>query len=339
MNLHGLIGRPQRSRFMSKRTEKIILRLIPVVLVFMCIVTAFLGGRVLNLEKRLRGYRAVEELGERESRLVQLSWMDENAYDETGISDLKSRVYDDGTSYTYPSDEYDPHPTGVAGSYNLSGVSYAADSDSDGVHRVYLTFDDGPSIYTDDILDILDAYGVKATFFVIGRENTASYARYLRIIEEGHTLGMHSYSHVYNDIYASSESFAADTERIRTLLEDVTGQTPVFYRFPGGSSNDVSATDMHELEEYLSSEGIVYFDWNVSSGDAGKETLTPDQIIRNSLQGIEDRDTTVILFHDTAAKRSTVYALPSIIEAIQAMDNTEILPITYDTTVIQHDHP
>jgi len=324
---------------MSKRTEKIILRAVPAVLALMCVVIALLGGRILNLEKRLRGYRAVEELGERESRLVQLSWMEENAYDDAGVSDLMSRAGDSSVSLAYPCDEYEAHSTGAQGSYNLSSVNYAADSDSDGVHRVYLTFDDGPSIYTDDILDILDAYGVKATFFVIGRENTASYARYLRIVEEGHTLGMHSYTHVYNDIYASPESFAADTERIRTLLEDVTGQTPVFYRFPGGSSNDVSATDMHELEEYLSSEGIVYFDWNVSSGDAGREPLTPDQIIRNSLQGIEDRDTTVILFHDTAAKRSTVYALPSIIEAIQAMDNTEILPITYDTTVIQHDHP
>ena len=150
---------------------------------------------------------------------------------------------------------------------------------------------------------------------------------------------MHSYSHVYSDIYASPEAFAEDTQRIRTLLEDVTGQTPLFYRFPGGSSNDVSATDMHELEEYLESQGIVYFDWNVSSGDAGKTPLTADQIIRNSLSGIESRDVTLILLHDTAAKKSTVYALPTIIEAIQAMDNTVILPITTDTPVIQHDKP
>ena len=325
---------------MSKHTEKIIHALIPAVLALMCVVIALLGSKVINLEKKLSGYRAVEELGERESRLVQLTWVEENAYEDSDISDLVSRsnALAEG-SLLYPCDEYDPHPADDMGSYNLTGVNYAAGSGSDGIHRVYLTFDDGPSIYTDDILDILDAYGVKATFFVVGRESTAAYSRYLRIVEEGHTLGMHSYTHVYNEIYASPESFAADTERIRNLLEDVTGQTPVFYRFPGGSSNDVSATDMHELEQYLASQGIVYFDWNVSSGDAGKEPLTPDQIIRNALQGIESRDTTVILFHDTAAKKSTVYALPSIIEAIQAMDNTVILPITYDTTVIQHDHP
>ena len=325
---------------MSKRTEKIIRITIPALLALMCAVIAFLGGKVSNLEKRLEGYRAVEQLGERESRLVQLSWIEENAYASSDISELAARTYADGSvSLAYPSDEYEAHPSTGAGLYDRNGVTYAAGSDSDGIHRVYLTFDDGPSIYTDDILDILAAYNVKATFFVVGRENTASYARYLRIIEEGHTLGMHSYSHIYDDIYASPESFAEDTERIRSLLEDVTGYSPVFYRFPGGSSNDVSATDMHELEDYLDSQGIIYFDWNVSSGDAGKTPLTPDQIIQNALQGIENRDTTVILFHDTAAKRSTVYALPSIIEAIQAMENTEILPITYDTTVIQHDHP
>ena len=307
----------------------------------LCIACAVLGSKVMNLESRLEGYRAYEQLGERENRLVQLSWYDENAYGTMAVSDLDTAtgtVTDAGAAYSAAEDIL--YPTYITdANYIHSDVSYAADSESDGIHRVYLTFDDGPSIYTDDILDILDAYGVKATFFVIGRENTASYARYLRIVEEGHTLGMHSYSHVYSDIYASPEAFAEDTQRIRTLLEDVTGQTPLFYRFPGGSSNDVSATDMHELEEYLESQGIVYFDWNVSSGDAGKTPLTADQIIRNSLSGIESRDVTVILLHDTAAKKSTVYALPTIIEAIQAMDNTVILPITTDTPVIQHDKP
>ena len=99
----------------------------------------------------------------------------------------------------------------------------------------------------------------------------------------------------------------------------------------------MSATDVRELAEYLESQGIIYFDWNVSSGDAGRVPLTSDQIVQNALSGIQTRDTTVILLHDTAAKRSTVYALPRILEALQAMDNVEILPITYDTAVIHHD--
>ncbi|MBP8968695.1 MAG: polysaccharide deacetylase [Lachnospiraceae bacterium] len=311
--------------------------LLPAAIVIPVAVCIILGTRISMLENRIAGSEAVEALGTRESRLVQLSWYDENVYPaiENGEEPAFAAEYV-GADLA----EYIPEETQTAGDNVIAsaeGLTYASDTESDGIHRVYLTFDDGPSIYTDDILDILAEYNVKATFFVVGRENTASYARYLRIVEEGHTLGMHSYSHVYSDIYASPESFAEDTQRIRSLLEDVTGQTPVFYRFPGGSSNDVSRTDVRELAEYLESQGIIYFDWNVSSGDAGKIPLTSDQIVRNALSGIESRDTTVILLHDAASKRSTVYALPQIIETLQSMDNVEILPITYDTAVIHHD--
>ncbi len=322
---------------MNHLTDKIKQFLIPAAVVLPIAVCIILASRISFLENRIAGREAYEALGTRESRLVQLSWYDENIYPglDEGTENLLLAEYVGADLAEYI-------PEVVSGLNDnqiqtVDGLTYASDTASDGVHRVYLTFDDGPSIYTDDILDILDEYGVKATFFVVGRENTASYARYLRIVEEGHTLGMHSYSHVYSDIYASPEAFAEDTQRIRSLLEDVTGQTPVFYRFPGGSSNDVSATDVRELAEYLDSQGIIYFDWNVSSGDAGRVPLTSDQIVRNALAGIETRDTTVILFHDTAAKRATVYALPQIIEALQAMDNVEILPITYDTAVIRHD--
>ena len=322
---------------MNHRLDKILRMLLPVAIVIPVAVCIILGTRISMLENRIAGSEAVEALGTRESRLVQLSWYDENVYPaiENGEEPAFAAEYV-GADLA----EYIPEETQTAGDNVIAsaeGLTYASDTESDGIHRVYLTFDDGPSIYTDDILDILAEYNVKATFFVVGRENTASYARYLRIVEEGHTLGMHSYSHVYSDIYASPESFAEDTQRIRSLLEDVTGQTPVFYRFPGGSSNDVSRTDVRELAEYLESQGIIYFDWNVSSGDAGKIPLTSDQIVRNALSGIESRDTTVILLHDAASKRSTVYALPQIIETLQSMDNVEILPITYDTAVIHHD--
>ena len=322
---------------MNHLSEKILRMIIPAAIVLPIAVCIVLASRISILENRIAGREAVEELGERESRLVQLSWYDENVEPGlglTGESTLLS-VYAGAELAEYIPEQASTESGNVI--QTADGLNYASDTESDGIHRVYLTFDDGPSIYTDDILDILDEYGVKATFFVVGRENTASYARYLRIVEEGHTLGMHSYSHVYSDIYASPEAFAEDTQRIRSLLEDVTGQTPVFYRFPGGSSNDVSATDVRELAEYLESQGIIYFDWNVSSGDAGRVPLTSDQIVQNALSGIQTRDTTVILLHDTAAKRSTVYALPRIIEALQAMDNVEILPITYDTAVIHHD--
>ena len=320
---------------MDHRFEKILLKLMPVIVLIPCLICVCLASRVTGLERMIEGREAYEELGARESRLVELTGYE--AEYAAHCAEL-TRSFKSNTS---------SEPAKETGEDDLRDTVSKADPDDvqvtlvsgtgwNGVHKVYLTFDDGPSIYTDDILDILAEYGVKATFFVIGRDNPVSYDRYIRIVEEGHTLGMHSYTHIYDEIYASPESFAEDTQRLRTLLEEVTGVTPRFYRFPGGSSNNVSATDVNVLADYLASEDIVYFDWNVSSGDASGNSITSEQIIRKALYGIEDRETTVILLHDTASKWTTVRALPGLIEAIQAMDNTVILPITDDTTVIHH---
>lgn len=321
---------------MDHRFEKILLKIMPVMVLIPCLICVCLASRVTGLERMLDAREAYEELGYRESRLVELTGYEaEYAAHCAGLTrSLKGDASAESDKET--GEEYLREAVTKADTDGDVQVNLVSGTEWDGVHKVYLTFDDGPSIYTDDILDILAEYDVKATFFVIGRDNPISYDRYNRIVEEGHTLGMHSYTHVYDEIYASTESFAADTLRLRQLLLDVTGVMPRFYRFPGGSSNNVSATDMHDLVDYLDSEGIVYFDWNVSSGDASGGSMTSEQIIQNALYGIEDRETTVILLHDTASKWTTVRALPGLIEAIQAMDNTVILPITDDTTVIHH---
>ncbi len=205
-------------------------------------------------------------------------------------------------------------------------------------HKVYLTFDDGPSIYTDEILDILAEYDVKATFFVVGKEDERSRESLNRIVEEGHTLGMHSYSHKYSELYASLENFEADFEKQQTYLEEVTGNTCKFYRFPGGSSNTVSRVDMHTFIDYLDDQGVVYFDWNIASGDGGSPLLPVETLVENSTEDLGQWNTAVILMHDSAEKRTTVDALPEVIEKIQAMEDTVILPITEDTVPVQHIH-
>ena len=202
--------------------------------------------------------------------------------------------------------------------------------------EIYLTFDDGPSRSTSKILDILKEYGVKATFFVVGRTDDNSVALYKRIVEEGHTLAMHSYSHRYNEIYKSQESFVEDMEKLQEYLYEVTGIWPRFYRFPGGSSNTVSSVEMQKLMAYLNENGITYFDWNISSGDAAKTLLSVDTLVRNCTSGIEENETSIILMHDSADKSTTVEALPIIIEKILAMEDTVILPITEDTVPVQH---
>ena len=131
--------------------------------------------------------------------------------------------------------------------------------------KVYLTFDDGPSENTERILEVLDQYGVKATFFVTGEEALSHPERYKAIVDGGHTIGMHSYSHRYDEIYASEDNFGADLLKLQKFIEETTQVTPIFYRFPGGSSNTVSDLPMSEFCDYLTDNGITYFDWNVSS--------------------------------------------------------------------------
>lgn len=202
--------------------------------------------------------------------------------------------------------------------------------------KVYLTFDDGPSSNTDQILDILKDYDVKATFFVVGKTDERSVKAYQRIVEEGHTLAMHSYSHRYDEIYESKEAFARDLNSLQEYLYETTGVWPRIYRFPGGSSNTVSKVDMQELIEYLTDIGITYFDWNVASGDAVSRTLPAETIVNNCLSGIEKQKESVILMHDASNKETTIEALPQIIEAIQEQGDAELLPITDETVPVQH---
>ncbi len=207
--------------------------------------------------------------------------------------------------------------------------------DIEGTRYVYLTFDDGPSTYTDDILDILAEYDVKATFFVCGKPDAKYTDVYKRIVSDGHTLGMHSYSHKYSEIYSSMDSYKADLDKLRIFLYETTGVWSKYYRFPGGSSNKVSKVPITELVDYLDSSEITFFDWNVSAGD-DRAGATKDTIYANIVNNVPRFKHCIVLMHDAADKRSTVDALPEIIEAIQAMDDTVIVPITDDTLPVQH---
>lgn len=212
----------------------------------------------------------------------------------------------------------------------------AAGEEEESQKKIYLTFDDGPSSNTDEILDILKAYDVKATFFVVGKTDEASRKAYRRIVEEGHTLGMHSYSHSYADIYASEEDFQDDMKKLQEYLYELTGVWPRFYRFPGGSSNTVSNIDMQKLADWLTDQGVTYFDWNVASGDAVSRELPAETLLANCLAGIRNQQSCVVLMHDAANKDTTVEALPEIISEIRLQEDAVFLPITDDTVPVQH---
>lgn len=219
----------------------------------------------------------------------------------------------------------------------LASQQSAAGTDDYGeVRKVCLTFDDGPSANTDAILDILARYGVKATFFVNGKPGYE--AQYQRIVDEGHTLAMHSYSHRYQELYSDMDAFTEDFFEIQSFLMDTTGIQCKYYRFPGGSSNTVCNVNMQDCIDFLNEQDIVYFDWNVSSGDATRNYVSTTQIVNNVMMPVENNswNTYVVLMHDAVGKETTVEALPIIIERLQAMDNLVIVPITDSVHTVQH---
>ncbi|MBM7867772.1 polysaccharide deacetylase family protein [Heliobacterium gestii] len=184
----------------------------------------------------------------------------------------------------------------------------------------YLTFDDGPSENTAAVLNILARYHVKATFFVNGNPTAAGKALYQRIVQEGHALGNHTYSHDYKKVYASMDAFLADARRLDDLIEEATGLRPELLRFPGGSNNLVSPSRrfMSELTRRVIDAGYQYVDWNVDSLDAAKTTQDRAIIVDAVTQQAAGQDRVIVLFHDSQPKRTTVEALPEVIERLQA---------------------
>ena len=205
--------------------------------------------------------------------------------------------------------------------------------ESNGRKVVYLTIDDGPSENTETVLDILDKYGCKATFFVVGQDPD-HYDMIGEAYRRGHTIGLHTFSHDYAQVYASPEAYYADLEQIGAVVEEQIGYVPCFIRFPGGSSNTMSAQYcpgiMTSLSQSTQEKGYQYYDWNMSVGDG--DVHTTDEIIGYATEPTE-LENIVLLCHDAQAKKTTVEALPKIIEHYQslgytfeAIDRTTLVP-------------
>jgi peptidoglycan/xylan/chitin deacetylase (PgdA/CDA1 family) len=191
---------------------------------------------------------------------------------------------------------------------------------------IYLTFDDGPGPYTDRLLTILDKYNVKATFFVTGAYPSYSYC-IGKAYNAGHSIGVHTYTHNYNQIYASESAYWSDFEKIQNLIASQTGSRTNLVRFPGGSSNMVSKINpgiMTRLTKSMNSRGYTYFDWNVISGDAG-ETTCSTGVYNYMVKGVQSHTSSVVLCHDI--KSYTVDAMEDFIPWAQSNGYT-FLPLT-----------
>ena len=273
---------------------------------------------------------------------IKVSWMERslNSYIQ-----LQNRI--DATDTAEPSaggsgdESVDGSSTEVSEEINYAAPPVTMVTDEDNlatagdIHKVYLTFDDGPSENTNAILDILADHDVKASFFVVGREDDESKEAYQRIVNEGHTLGMHSYSNKYSVIYQSRDAFISDYQKLHDYLLEVTGVDSKYYRFPGGSSNQISNVPMADLIAYLDEQNVVYYDWNVTSGDAATAAFSAEEIVEKVTEDVVKYKTSVVLLHDADDKQATVEALDPLIEALETMD-AEILPIDDDTQAIQY---
>ncbi|MFF2286777.1 polysaccharide deacetylase family protein [Peribacillus butanolivorans] len=186
----------------------------------------------------------------------------------------------------------------------------------------YLTFDDGPSTNTMDILDILDRYHVKATFFVKGNEEPYAKQCYKEMISRGHEIALHSYTHDYSIVYRSTESFFQDLNRLETMLEKEYGVKSRIVRIPGGSNNHLrhqvtTKPIINGILQQLSEKGYIYFDWNIDSTDGISPSISEQQIITSVKRGLKDQKHVNILLHDINSMKNTVKALPDIIENLK----------------------
>ncbi|MCR5482343.1 MAG: polysaccharide deacetylase [Clostridia bacterium] len=200
---------------------------------------------------------------------------------------------------------------------------------------VYLTFDDGPSAVTERILDVLDRYGVKATFFTQGQADENNLKIMKRAAEEGHAIGVHTYTHDYLTIFANPEAFFSDFNLEYQQIYETTGVRPEICRFPGGTVNKYSELCRTQICAELLRRGFSYYDWNATAVSSSRGSSV-DDIVKNGIDTGADRNRIIMLLHDSAHETNTPQAVEELIEYYQgkgysfAKLTNDVQPITFD---------
>ena len=201
---------------------------------------------------------------------------------------------------------------------------------------VYLTFDDGPSDNTYSILSYLEQYNVKATFFVVPNRSEGCYAKLKAITAAGHSIGVHSASHVYTDIYSSVEAYLDDFHEAWDIIYDATGIKTEIFRFPGGSVNDFNTETRDKIIQEMTRRGFRYYDWNVESGDVDGATWTD---MYNSIPSdIANCYRSIVLMHDSNSTPNTVLVLGDVLHVLVS-DGYKFDKINNDTRPVQFTGP
>ena len=186
--------------------------------------------------------------------------------------------------------------------------------------RVFLTFDDGPSSNTNQILDILNERGIKATFFVLGSNVEKNPDMVKRMYDEGHFIANHGYSHVYEAIYQSPQAVLDEYNKCNQLVRDAIGEQEYnshLFRFPGGLAGGKYTDIKNQANDLLLQNNIVHVDWNALNGDSETTNPTIEYEMQRIQETVGEKQSVVILMHDAQAKKVTVEALPGIIDYLQ----------------------
>lgn len=191
---------------------------------------------------------------------------------------------------------------------------------------VYLTFDDGPTIITNHLLDTLKECNAKATFFVVGKEICGREDLLKRIYNEGHSIGLHTFSHNFKEIYKSDDTFIQEMLDTQKKVKEITGSSTNFIRFPGGSAKHLTS----EMLEKLHKNNLKVYDWNSSIEDGVNPHLSVHQLVNNAKKVHHGDDRIILLMHCNSNNINTIKALPEIIDYYRS-NGYAIEPITSGT--------
>lgn len=217
----------------------------------------------------------------------------------------------------------------VSGQETVSAGKFVSEEISDGSDTTsvekeknekiaYLTFDDGPSEVTPTILDILQKKNTRATFFLVGNEITEEREEIVqREVKEGHSIGVHTFSHKKNEMYCDEKMFFEDFNQCRDRIQEVTGISPTLHRFPWGSNNGYVCPIVDDIMMQLKKQNVTSFDWNVSGEDSVGQNVPKAVIYQNVAKDLERYEKPIILLHDSNAMKNTAAVLGEIIDLIE----------------------
>ncbi|AZV58528.1 polysaccharide deacetylase [Clostridium sp. AWRP] len=212
---------------------------------------------------------------------------------------------------------------------NNSKHNLNEDLQKDNKKIIYLTFDDGPSKLTDKFLDILKENNVKATFFLIGNQIEDNEQVVKRIYSEGHSIGLHTYTHKYRKIYKNGDSFIDEMNKSNELIKKVTGKESHLIRFPGGSRKHLNKNFLEKLHN----NNFKIYDWNIQASDGINPKIPPYKLVKEATKDPDKHNPVILLMHCDYMHKNTCIALPEIIKYYKSQ-GYEFKPITEDTEEI-----